>query len=183
MEDVIDNTPLANCRTPRIRCVSTCFLNYAGTSDEGGDILRSILESDDELEVECKDSDFTKLAQCLIDVEVVFAGAPLADPINDPNEKDLKTVREAQASTYWTYWLAAIHEELEALKAKGVYEEIDELLLNHKAVESKWVLYIKHDQDGLISRFKARLVAKGFTQILGQDFNYTFTPVARWESI
>jgi hypothetical protein len=26
-------------------------------------------------------------------------------------------------------------------------------------------------------------VAKGFTQIPGQDFNYTFAPVARWDSI
>ena len=30
---------------------------------------------------------------------------------------------------------------------------------------------------------KARLVAKGFTQISGQDFTFTFAPVARWDSI
>jgi hypothetical protein len=44
-------------------------------------------------------------------------------------------------------------------------------------------LHIKRDQNGQISRFKARLVAKGFTQVFGQDFTFTFAPVARWESI
>jgi hypothetical protein len=50
-------------------------------------------------------------------------------------------------------------------------------------VQSKWVLCIKRDKDGQISRFKGRLVAKGFTQIFGQDFTFTFAPVARWDSI
>jgi hypothetical protein len=74
-------------------------------------------------------------------------------------------------------------EELEALKAKGVYEEINELPPSRKAVQCKWVFRIKRDQNGHISRFKGRLVAKGFTQIPGQDFTFTFAPVARWDSI
>ena len=50
-------------------------------------------------------------------------------------------------------------------------------------MQHKWVLHIKRDKSNAISRFKACLVAKGFTQIPGQDFNYTFAPVARWDSI
>jgi hypothetical protein len=92
-------------------------------------------------------------------------------------------VRHAQHSKYWNEWLAAMHEELEALKAKDVYEEINELPPGRKAVQCKWVLRIKRDQNGHISRFKGRLVAKGFTQIPGQDFTFTFAPVARWDSI
>ena len=107
----------------------------------------------------------------------MFVNAVLTDPIDDPNEKDPRTLQEAKLSIYWTYWLAAIYEELESLKEKGVYNEVNEFPSGQKAVELKWVLYIKRNCDGLISRFKVCPVAKGFTQIPGQDFNYIFAPV------
>lgn len=103
--------------------------------------------------------------------------------VTTDDDRDPPTVRHAERSKYWSEWLAAMHEELEALKAKGVYEEISTLPPGRKAVQCKWVLRIKRDKDGHISRFKGRLVAKGFTQIFGQDFTFTFAPVARWESI
>jgi hypothetical protein len=56
-----------------------------------------------------------------------------------------------------------MHKELEALKAKEVYEDVDSLPSGHKAVKSKWVLHIKRDKEGQISHFKGCLVAKGFT--------------------
>jgi hypothetical protein len=99
------------------------------------------------------------------------------------DERDPPSVRHAQRSKYWNEWMAAMHEELEALKAKEVYEEVTTLPPGRKAIQCKWVLRIKRDKDGRISRFKGRLVAKGFTQIFGQDFTFTFAPVARWESI
>jgi hypothetical protein len=56
-----------------------------------------------------------------------------------------------------------MHEELKALKVKEVYEEVKELPPGCKAMKSKWVLHIKWDKDGQMSRFKGHLVAKGFT--------------------
>ena len=62
---------------------------------------------------------------------------------NNIEEQDPPTVRHTQRSKYWNEWLAAMHEELEALKAKGVYEEVAELPPSRKAVQCKWVLRIK----------------------------------------
>lgn len=103
--------------------------------------------------------------------------------LNDSDEHDPPSLQHAQQSKYWNEWLTAIHEELAALKAKDVYDEVDTLPVGRKAVQCKWVLHIKHNKDGQISHFKGCLVAKGFTQHFGQDFTFTFAPVAHWDSI
>jgi hypothetical protein len=41
----------------------------------------------------------------------------------------------------------------------------------------------KQDEHGVVIRNKARLVAKGHAQVVGLDFEETFAPIARLESI
>jgi hypothetical protein len=50
-------------------------------------------------------------------------------------------------------------------------------------VGNKWVFHNKQDEHGVVTRNKARLVAKGYLQVEGLDFDETFAPVARLESI
>jgi hypothetical protein len=47
----------------------------------------------------------------------------------------------------------------------------------------KWVLYNKQDEHEVVTRNKAQLVAKGYSQVEGLDFDKTFTPVVRLESV
>jgi hypothetical protein len=47
----------------------------------------------------------------------------------------------------------------------------------------KWVFRNKQDDHGVVRRNKARLVAKGHSQVEGLDFDGTFAPIARLESI
>lgn len=42
---------------------------------------------------------------------------------------------------------------------------------------------VKYQPDGLVARYKVRLVAQGYSQIQGIDFNETFAPTVRLESL
>ena len=50
-------------------------------------------------------------------------------------------------------------------------------------IGTKWIFKNKSDEHGTTIRNKSRLVAQGYTQVEGIDFDETFAPVARLESI
>lgn len=50
-------------------------------------------------------------------------------------------------------------------------------------IGTKWIYKNKSDENGIVMRNKARLVIQGYTQIEGINFDETFAPVARLESI
>ena len=58
-----------------------------------------------------------------------------------------------------------------------------ELHKGKKIVDYKWIFTIKYKANGTIKRYKARLVAKGFTQTYSIDYQETFAPVAKMNTI
>ena len=100
-----------------------------------------------------------------------------ADSIKIPT-----TLREALRSKEAPQWLAAAKLEMASIQGQGTWK-LEPLPEGRKALGCKWVFAVKSTSDGLIERFKARLVVKGFNQIPGIDFDETFAPVARYESI
>jgi len=91
-------------------------------------------------------------------------------------------VNEAKQRPDWPKWKTAMQEELDSLDRHGTYERVNELPIGRKAVGYKWVFKLKLNPDNSIARYKARLVAKGYSQVPGQDFTETTSPVARLAS-
>jgi hypothetical protein len=77
-------------------------------------------------------------------------------------------------------WKAAIMEELSSLERNDTWN-LCSLPLGRKSIKCKWVFKLKQNADQF--RCKARLVAKGFTQQAGIDYEETYSPVVRHDSL
>ncbi|KAH9800792.1 hypothetical protein KPL71_000795 [Citrus sinensis] len=79
-------------------------------------------------------------------------------------------------------WIMAMQEELNQFERNNVWELVPNP--EHQSIiGTKWVFRNKMDESGVVVRNKARLVAQGYNQEEGIDFDETFAPVARLESI
>jgi hypothetical protein len=78
-------------------------------------------------------------------------------------------------------WVSAMQEELNNFKRNEVWSLVPRPKQN--IVGTKWVFRNKQDEHEVVMRNKARLVAKCYAQVTGLDFEETFAPVARLESI
>ena len=96
--------------------------------------------------------------------------------------KDPVTVKEALSSSDGDRWNTAMEKEIESLKTNDVWDLVD--LPEHRTpVGSKWVFKRKMNANGTVDRYKARLVAQGYSQKYGIDYDETFCPVVRFDSV
>ncbi|GKB44021.1 retrovirus-related pol polyprotein from transposon TNT 1-94 [Tanacetum coccineum] len=92
---------------------------------------------------------------------------------------ELKNINEALKDKSW---VVAMQEELNQFIANDVWE----LVLNPKnmtIIGTKWVYRNKLDENCVVSKNKARLVAQGYNQQEGNNYDKTYAPIARLESI
>jgi histone deacetylase 1/2 len=100
---------------------------------------------------------------------------PRLEPILLLTHSEPKTVKQALLDPKWK---TAMQEEFDALLENHTWSLVP-LPSHRQAIGCKWVLRIKENPDGSVSRYKARLVAKGFHQRQGFDFTETFSPVVK----
>ncbi|GJT68866.1 retrovirus-related pol polyprotein from transposon TNT 1-94 [Tanacetum coccineum] len=78
--------------------------------------------------------------------------------------------------------IVAMQEELNQFITNNVSELVPQPM-NMTIIGTKLVFRNKLDKNGIVSRNKARLVAQGYNQQEGIDYDETYAPVARLESI
>ena len=79
-------------------------------------------------------------------------------------------------------WMNTMQEELTQFERNKVWKLVPKPK-DKSMIRTRWVFRNKLDEKGIIIRNKAKLVAQGYNQEEGIDYDETFAPVARLESI
>ncbi|XP_075473413.1 putative mitochondrial protein AtMg00820 [Primulina tabacum] len=78
--------------------------------------------------------------------------------------------------------IQAMKEEIAVIEKNRTWDLVD-LPKGKDVIGLKWIYKTKYGEDGSIRKHKACLVAKGYAQQPGVDFNETFAPMVRMETI
>jgi len=97
-------------------------------------------------------------------------------------EKDPSSYKEAVSRPDAEKWKGAIFTELDNLKRNGVFVEVRRPQNLEKLIGCRYVFKTKM-KNGRVDKYKARMVAKGYSQVRERDYNETFAPVARMNSL
>lgn len=95
---------------------------------------------------------------------------------------DPKSFKEAVAGIDKEAWIEAMSSEMQSLIDHDVFELVP-LPKGKKAISCRWHFRTKFKTSGEIDKRKARLVARGFLQQKGIDYNDTFSPSTRQETV
>ncbi|GJQ94575.1 retrovirus-related pol polyprotein from transposon TNT 1-94 [Tanacetum coccineum] len=127
-----------------------------------------------------------------------YKNHPLDNVIGNLNQRTLRSQAQNQSNLFCFIstiehknvnealkdesWIIAMQEELNQFIANDVWE----LVPYPKCtiiIGTKWVYRNKLDENGIVTRNKARLVAQSYNQQEGIDYDETYAPVTRLESI
>lgn len=89
---------------------------------------------------------------------------------------------DAMSSDESHLWLKAMRQEVDSLNKLQTWS-LSKLPANRKAIKCKWVYKKKYNSHNQVERYRARLVAKGYSQLKGIDYEETFSPVVRLDTI
>ena len=99
------------------------------------------------------------------------------------NIPEPKSYKEAVNDPVWgELWKEAVNTEIKALIGNKTWKEVVPPPKTNIVI-CKWGFKVKTNLDGSLEKFKARLVARGFTQKYGIDYEDTFAPTVRSDTL
>ncbi|GKA15246.1 retrovirus-related pol polyprotein from transposon TNT 1-94 [Tanacetum coccineum] len=109
---------------------------------------------------------------------------PQSNDVVERKNRTLQEIKPKNVNEALTdeIWIIDMQEELNQFIANDVWELVPQPR-NMTIIGTKWVIRNKLDENGVVSRNKARLVFQGYNQQEGIDYDETYAPVARLESI
>ena len=80
---------------------------------------------------------------------------------------------------------SAILAEFQGIQDAGTctMHDMSDLPGGRQPFGSKWVIKVKHNMDGSVEQYKPWIVPKGYSQIEGLDYDKTFAPLTRYDSL
>ena len=79
-------------------------------------------------------------------------------------------------------WVEAMHDELLQIQRNDVWTLVP-ISEGEHIIGTKWIFRNKNDEEGNVICNKVHFVAQGYSQMEGVDYEETFAPIARMESI
>jgi hypothetical protein len=79
-------------------------------------------------------------------------------------------------------WIKAMDKEIDSIERNNTWHLVN-LPKGNNSIGVKWVYKTKLNAEGEVEKYKARLVAQGFSQRPDIDYNETFDPVARIDTM
>ncbi|MBW0517549.1 hypothetical protein O181_057264 [Austropuccinia psidii MF-1] len=98
------------------------------------------------------------------------------------HDESPRTFKQALGSSKREVWSSAIEKELSSMNRLHVWDVVD-LKPDYKLVGTTWVFRTKRNHLNEVVEYKARLCAQGFTQTPGVDFDKTYAPTGRMNSL
>ncbi len=125
------------------------------------------------------------ISACVAFDDVVDQGGVVFSVCANPHPKEPTTHSQAMDLPEKLLWVEAESAEFKSLVDLGVFKIVDRQAVpkGTTIVPSKIVYKVKYGSNGLPARFKCRVVAKGFKQVFNVNYDLTFAPVVRGQSI
>ena len=164
--------------------------SHLNSDNVGGNVIETSDQTEIEAQVSQEDGNHSNTSQGVIvrkSSRVRTSNVRLGDYLKLNKAKDQNyyipsNIFKARECQDWALWQEAIAIELGALKSNRTWVLVPPPK-GRRVLRNMWLFSVKENANGSIERYKARLVVMGNDQKYGYDYQETFAPVVRYESL